>query len=157
MAVTTGLGATTSGGNLVVDLLNHITPVTAAVVATTVSIIGPLRLSLSTGLHTNAAPGTECGDTNYNRSQGSIGAWNAATTTAGAGYGVGFAQKTSNAGLTFFPTTGAALAQTLTGSALYSVDTTPCFVAYLNFAVSVTVPVNNTYTVASGSVTLQIS
>lgn len=139
------------------DLLAHLTPVTAAVVATAVSILGPLRLSLHTTTHTNTTPGTECADTNYNRAQGSLTAWNAASTTAGAGYGVGFVQKTSNIALTFFPTTGAAAAQTLTGSALFSVDATPCFVSYLNFAVSVTVPINNTYTVASGSVTLQIN
>lgn len=156
MAATTGMGAATSGGNLAADLLAHITP-PSSTTATAVTVTGPLRLTLHTAAHTNTTFGTECADTNYARSQGNITAWNAVATTAGAGYGVGFVQRTSNVALTFFPTTGAAAAQALTGSALFSSDATACFVAYLNFAATVTVPINNTYTVASGSVTLQLN
>ena len=158
MASTSGLGALAANA-VSPDILAHLTPLTVAVPAAVV-ILGPINLSLSTGLHTNTVPGAECADTHYVRTPaGSITSWNAIVVTPGAGQGVGYATRTSNVALNMLNSTGtgATAAQTLTGTALYDSTATPIFVAYLNFAVSVVVPIGNTYTVALTAVSLQIS
>ena len=155
MAASSGIGAI-AAANVAADILGHLTP-TAAAVATAVVITGPLKVALLTTVSTNQVVGTECTDANYTRAQGSITAWNAITTTAGAGYQVGFAQRTSNVALTYGGGTGFAAAQTITGVAFYSSDATPVLVVYQNFAVGVAIPLNNNYVVASGSASVSLS
>lgn len=156
MAATSGLGANTTGGNLASDLLNHITPASSTT-ATAVTVTGPIKVGLYTTATTNTTPGTECSDANYLRTQGNVSAWNAITTTAGAGYQVGYVQRTSNIALTYGGATGFAVAQTITGVVLWSSDATPVCVSYQNYAAGVSVPINNQYNIASGSVVLQLS
>ena len=152
MAATSGLGAVTAGGNLAQDLLNHITP-NSSTQATTITITGPIKARMVTSVSTNTTPGTTCSDANY---ADQAVTWAAASTTAGAGYGVGYVQKASSAGLTFGGGTGFAVAQTFTGVWYVSSDATPVQVAYENFAAGVVVPINNQYTVAAGSATIAL-
>lgn len=156
MASTSGLGAVTTGGNLAADILGHITPASATS-ATAVTVTGPLKVGLYTTVSTNTTPGTECSDANYLRIQGSVTAWNAVTTTAGAGYQVGYAQRTSNIALTYGGGTGFAVAQTFAGVVIWSSDATPCCISYQNYSSAIVVPVNNQYNIASASVVLQLS
>jgi hypothetical protein len=153
MAATSGLMAVT-GRNVAADLLAHITP-PSATTATAVTITGPLKLRLYTSAITNTALGTECSDANY--ASQSVTAWNAVSTTTGAGYGTGYAGRTSNVALTYGGGGGFAVSQTLTGCALVSSDATPVEVAYQNFASPVVIPINNQYVVASGSLSVTLS
>lgn len=152
MAASSGMSSVT-GRAVAADILAHLTPASSTT-PTAVTVTGPLKLALQIAAvqNTTAATTNECTDTNYARQ--SITAWNAATTTAGAGYGVGKVSKTSNIALTFGGGTGFAVAQTITGDMLVSSDATPVEVFYENFAASVSVPINNQYVVASGSVTV---
>jgi len=153
MAATSGLMAVT-GRNVAADILAHLTP-PSSTTATAITVTGPLKLRLYTTAITNTTLGTECSDANY--ASQSVTAWNAVSTTAGAGYGVGFASRTSNVVLTFGGGGGFAAGQTFTGCALVSSDATPVEVAYQNFASSVVIPVNNQYVVASGSLSVTLS
>lgn len=152
MAASSGMSSVT-GRAVAADILAHCTPATSTV-ATAVTITGPLKLALMIAavVNTDAATAHECTDTNYARQ--SVTAWNAASTTGGAGYNVGKVVKTSNVALTFGGGTGFAVAQTVTGDMLVSSDATPVECFYENFAASVSVPINNQYVVASGSVTV---
>lgn len=153
MAAGTGICAVT-GRNVAGDLLAHITPATSTV-ATAVTITGPLKLGLIVGTGTtNTTIASECSDANYARQ--SLTAWNGASATAGNGSAAGFVNKTSNVVLTFGGSTGFAVAQSINTLVLYSNDATPVEVFYQNFGSTTTVPINNQYTIASGSVAAQI-
>jgi len=142
MAATSGLFAPVA-----TDVLNHLTPATTPV-ATAVTITGPLKMQMTTTASTNSAAGTVCADANYTAGGQPITAWNAAATTAGAGYGVGFVSKTNNVALDFpagNTTTGFAAPAALAGLFLVSSDPTPVNVSYYNFAAVVNVPQGNVY------------
>ena len=78
--------------------------------------------------------------------------WNAVSASnTGAGSAAGYALMTNNGALTYFGSTGAAAAQTITGVMFYSSDGTPVFAMYENFAAGVSVPQGNQYTFASST------
>lgn len=154
MAVTSGLFAI-SAANVAGDILNHLTPASGTV-APAVTVTGPIKMKLLTTTSTNTAEGTECADANYTAGGQPITAWNAAATTAGAGYNVGYVGKTNQTVLDFpqgNTSTGFAAAAALAGVSLVSSDATPVKVAYLNFAATVNVPQGNVYQWGNGAFT----
>lgn len=153
MAAGTGLGAAT-GQNVQADILAHLYPASGTV-ATAVTITGPIKFALIVGAtdSTNTTVGTECTDTNYSRQ--SVTGWNTASTTAGNGSANGFTSKTSTNALTFGGS-GFAAAQAIRGNAAYSSDATPVYVSYQNYASVVNVGINQVYTVAAGSCSVQV-
>lgn len=153
MAATSGLLAL-SAANVEQDLLNHLTPASGTT-ATAITVTGPLKVALLTAVSTNTAVGAECTDANYARQ--SVTSWNAPATTSGEGYAAGVTNKTNAVALTFGGSTGFAVAQTITGIALYSSDATPVGVYYENFATNLGVPINNQVVFGVGQITLGIS
>lgn len=151
MAATSGLGALATN-NLAQDLLNHITPATTT--ATAITVTGPIKCHLHTAATTNTAIGTECADSNYAAQSVT---WNAASTTAGAGYQVGFVARTNNGALTFGGAGGMNASQTITGITLQSSDATPIFVGYENYATSVVVGAGLQYIINNASLSFSLS
>ena len=103
-------------------------------------------------------PGPITVDHGFGRFQmtpGVAGADTFALENATGTYGTASIDPTTGV-VTFFPTTGAAGAQSITGVDLVSSDATPVKVLYQNFTTPIAIPVGNTYSFAIGALTGQL-